>query len=229
MRLSILCLTSVMAACGSSPQTQPPGALPTPTSVTLASPGGDAHDPHWGALTRQLQEPWGRRNDKDDQLHAPLPDWEKWKRVRYWGLDHFTGFRYGDDHHAIAIAFVLDMPENSRITSGICVRRFEAWARPQVKGYDVQLEPFAEHQGTWRDQAITIRTVDGYVDTAFSRRHFSAAWAGYAVYSGACLVYAVAVPWRTQAALAKQLRDRWVREGFDKIHPLTEEAPTRKD
>src|SRR5690606_3693419 len=87
------------AACGSSGVTQPPGAPPSPHTVTVAEPGGDAHDPHKAALERQLKEPWGARNDKDDQLHAPTPDWQNWKRVRYWGVDHFTGFRYGDDHH----------------------------------------------------------------------------------------------------------------------------------
>ncbi len=47
----------LLAGCGSSVQTQPPGKPPTPASVTVTEPGGDAHDAHWAALTRQLEAP----------------------------------------------------------------------------------------------------------------------------------------------------------------------------
>ncbi|MBX3130719.1 MAG: hypothetical protein KF718_28635 [Polyangiaceae bacterium] len=222
-------LTLSCAACGSSPQTQPPGAPPSPASVSVAEPGGDAHDGHWAALTRQLAEPWGRRNDKDDQLHAPMPDWERWKRVRFWGVKHFTGFRYGDDHHVVSVAFVLEVPEGSKQSSATCMRRFEAWVRPQIRGHEIQLTPQGEHTVTWKEQSIAIKSVDGYVDTAFSRREFSAAWAAYPAYPDACLVYGVAVPWRKQRELARQVRDRWVQEGFEKIVTLTETRPVRKE
>src|SRR5687768_5050364 len=71
---------------------------PTPASVTVKEPGGDAEDKQGAALFRQLDEAWGLRNDKDDQLHVPLPDHQHWKRVRFWGVEHFVGFRYGGDH-----------------------------------------------------------------------------------------------------------------------------------
>lgn len=221
--------SSLLAGCGSSAQTQPPGKPPTQATVTMSEPGGDAHDPHWAALTRQLEQPWGWRNDKDDQVHAPLVDWEKWKRVRYWGVEHFTGFRYGDDHHVVSIALVLDVPPDSKSNSELCLRRFEAWARPQLKGYDVSLGQFGEHETKWREQPVKIRTVDGWVDTMFSRRHFSGAWAAYAAYPDACLIYAMAVPWRTQPGLAKKVRDRWVAEAFDKMNVLTKTRPFRKE
>lgn len=219
----------LLAGCGSSVQTQPPGKPPTPASVTVTEPGGDAHDAHWAALTRQLAAPWGWRNDKDDQVHAPLPDWEKWKRVRYWGIEHFTGFRYGDDHHVISIAVVLDVPEGKKMNSELCMRRFEAWARPQIRGYEVVLGEFGYHETIWRDDGVKVKSVDGHVDTAFSRRRFSAAWAAYAAYPDACLVYAMAVPWDTQPGLAKKVRDRWVAEAFDKMNPLTKTRPYRKE
>src|SRR5687768_11159743 len=66
------------------PKTRPP----TPKSVTRSNPGGDAPDPHEAALRRLLEAPWGARNDKDDQVHAPTPDWENWKRVRYYSVEH---------------------------------------------------------------------------------------------------------------------------------------------
>jgi hypothetical protein len=216
------------AACGSSAVTQPPGKPPSPTSVTVADPGGDAHDPHAAALQRQLDSPWGARNDKDDQLHAPTPDWEKWKRVRYWGVEHFTGFRYGDDHHVIAIAFVQDVKPGEDNDSRSCLRRFEAWVRPQIKSFEVNLGPVGVRETGWRDQKVLVQFVDGWVATGFSKKEFSAAWAAYPAYPDACLIYAMAVPWREQPELAKKVRDRWVAEGFQRMNPLTPARPVRK-
>lgn len=215
-------------ACGSSAVTQPPGAPPKPETITVAEPGGDAHDPHWAALERELSEPWGQRNDKDDQLFLPLPDWEKWKRVRYWGVDHFLGFRYGDDHHVIALGFVQDVEPGTPTDAKTCMRRFEGWARTQSKSYEPKLESIGERETRWRDKPISIRFVDGYADVAFTRKHFSAAWAAYPAYSDACLIFAVAVPWRTQPELAKKVRDRFLVEAFEKVNPLTPTKPTRK-
>jgi len=216
-------------ACGSSVgSTQPPGVPPKPASVTVKEPGGDAHDTHWAALTRELSEPWGERNDKDNQLFVPLPDTPKWKRVRYWGVEHFVGFRYGDDHHVIAIAFVQEVDAGSAPDSKTCLRRFESWARGQSKSYEPKLEAIGERNTKWRDQPLSIRFVDGYADAGFSRKNFSAAWAAYPAYTDACLVYAVAVPWRTQPELARQVRDRFLTEAFERVNPLTEARPYRK-
>ena len=219
---------ALSVACGSSVARLPPGKPPTPETVTRAEPGGDAHDPHEAALRRVLEEPWGRRNDKDDQLHAPAPDWENWKRVKFWGIKHFTGFRYGDDHHVVGIVFVHDAADGEPTDSESCLRRFEKWAWPQVKSYEVDLGKIGIRQSRWRDHPITVKKVDGKVDSGFQRHKFSAAWAAYPAYPNACLVYAVAVPWRDHGALAKKVRDRYVEEGFSQMRPLTETRPYRK-
>src|SRR5687768_13119830 len=146
-RAILVALGLIAAACGSKPapangpvsvaktptSATPPfptpksAREPSPGSVTRDNPGGDAPDPHAAALRRLLQEPWGARNDKDDQIHAPTPDWEHWKRVRYYSVQHFTGFRYGKDHHAIGIVFVQKMPPGTPVKSELCLREFEAW------------------------------------------------------------------------------------------------------
>lgn len=216
--------------CGGASSTprQPPGKPPTPVSVSVAEPGGDAHDPHEAALRRQLEAPWGARNDKDDQVHAPTPDWEHWKRVRYRGVDHFTGFRYGDDHHVIAVVFVQDVPEGTPVKSETCLRRFEQWGRPQIQIFDVKFGPFGVLHDKWRDQSIEVHTVDGEFASGFTKTKFSAAWTAYPAYPDACLIYAMAVPWRDQAELARKVRDRWATEGFRYMNPRTTEKPVRK-
>lgn len=225
--LSAVALLSLVA-CGSSAATQPPGVPPRPQTVTVAEPGGDAHDPHVAALSRVLSEPWGQRDDKDGQIFVPLPDWEKWKRVRYWGVEHLVGFRYGDEHHAVALVFVRDAEPGAKVDSKTCLKDFEAWARPQTTGYEVKLEQIETRTSKWRGQRLYIHFVDGHTDYGFSRKKFSAAWAAYPAYPDACLVYAVGVPWRDHPEEAKKLRDRFLTEAFERVNPLTNVRPERK-
>src|SRR5450432_3518147 len=122
--LAIMPLT-LAVACGGGPQItkQPAQAqavvapAPTPATVTVKEPGGDATDAHQAALDRLLTAPWGMRKDKDDQLHVPMPDSDNWKRVRYFCVEHYVGFRYGDEHHAMLIAFVQDLPPDTPMKS----------------------------------------------------------------------------------------------------------------
>ena len=217
-----------LAACGGGVPRQPPGEPPSPDSINDDQPGGDAYDPHVAALTRQLNEPWGLRNDKDDQLHAPTPDWQNWKRVRFRLVKHFTGFRYGKEHYVMALAFLLDVPPDSAQTTGSCMNRFEAWARPQLSDYEVSFGEFQSTFKRWRRQPLQVNYVDGHVDVGLDRHEFSVAWAAYAAYPDACLIYAVAVPWFDHGELARRVRDRWVAEGFQHMRPLTETRPYRK-
>jgi len=217
------------AGCSASAQTPPsaPQRPPTPTSVTRKEPGGDAPDPTRAALERLLREPWGARTDKDEQLLAPIPDWENWKRLRYWGFDNLVGFRYGNEYRAMTVAHVQVMPEGTPVKSETCMRAFEDWARPQIAGFDVKLQPFRVKIARWRDQPLVIQSVDGWVSWGIGSADFSAAWTAYPAYKDACLIYGVAVPWRDHEALAKKVRDRFVEEGLVNFQALTPEKPYR--
>ena len=224
-----LLVAFVLGGCGSgaAPSTKPAGAPPTPTTVTLQHPGGDAADPHVAALERLLKEPWGQRGDKDNQLLVALPDAANWKRVRYWGVEHFLGFRYGKEHHALVVIFVQNV-EEQQPSSEDCLRHFDAWGRPLIKPFDVDFDPFHPHHSKFRAKSLVTLDVDGKLSLGFSRPEFSAAWAAYPLYPKTCLISAVAVPWRTNHDLAQKVRDRFVSEGFAQLQPLTEEPPHRK-
>ncbi len=228
-RVSFLGAVILMGCGGSAAARLPPGKSPTPKTITVAEPGGDAHDPHAAALQRLADAPWGRRNDKDNQLHAPLLDWKTWKRVQYWGVDHFLGFRYGDDHHVVALAFVRDIEGGTSNSSERCNRQWEKWARPQITAFEVQLGTIGQRVGEWRGEPLVVRYVDGYVDYALKRRHFSAAWVSYPAYPDACLTYSMAATWDGSEDLARTVRDRFVNEGFEQLLPLTETRPHRKE
>jgi hypothetical protein len=183
---------------------------------------------HEDMLARLLMAPWGARNDKDDQLHAPLPDWGRWKRVRYWGFEHFTGFKYGEDHNVMSAAFVTELPEGKPVRSETCMREFEAWGRPQIKSFDIKFDEFKVKWAKWHKQPLMVSYVDGRLNWGLSQVEFSAAWAAYPAYPNACLIYAMGVPWRDHGELAQKLRDRWVEEGFPLMNTLTSERPYRK-
>jgi hypothetical protein len=228
-RIALALLGTLVAACAATPppSTSAPQAPPTPASVTRAEPGGDASDPQAAALTRLLESPWGLRPDKDDQLLLALPDSDNWKRVRFWGVEHFVGFKYGNEHHAIAAVFVQEAKDVPNLTSAECLKRFEAWGRPKVETFDVDFQPFGVKHSRYRDKARIAFTMDGSLLLGFSRPEFSAAWSAYPIYPGACLISTIAVPWRKHPDLAKRVRDRFVVEGFDQLEPKTETAPYR--
>lgn len=217
-----------LSGCASA-QTQPAGAPPSPTSVTLEEPGGDAADPQEAALRRQLDMTWGWATDKDDQLRVPLVDAENMKRVRYWVLDHFTGFRYGSDFYVMNVVLIQDFPRDEPMDSRACLQRAEKWGHPQLASFEVKFTDLQSTTAHWRNKPIVVKSVDGYVDVGFQRRKFSAAYAAYPAYPDACLIFAMGVPWDKHGDLAKAVRDRWVKEAVPQIVPLTPTKPFRHD
>jgi hypothetical protein len=227
--LALVALAALAAGCAQKPVAAPnaPVKPPTPASVTRQHPGGDAEDPHRAALERLLAEPWGARSDKDEQLKAPMPDWENWRRLRFWGFDHLVGFRYGKEYHAVSAIRVQVMPSGTPVRSETCMRAFEAWARPQIQGFDVKLSPFGTKLARWRNQPLVIQTVDGWVSWGLSSAEFSVAWTAYPAYPDACLIYGIGVQWKDQPEAAKRVRDRFVNEGFAGLETLTPDKPFR--
>jgi hypothetical protein len=226
-RTSFWIPAAFVIGCSIAPR-QPPGAPPSLSSISRDTPGGDAYDPERAALLRQLEMPWGERRDRDNQLAVPLPDHRNYKRVRYWAIDHFVGFNYGEDHHVLNVVLVQDVAEGVELDSQNCLRRAEKWAQPQLKSFEVKMGLRQTVRSQWQEHAIWVRTVDGYVDFGLKRRRFSAAYTAYPAYPDACLVFGMAVPWGEHPDLAKQVRDRWVAEAVGRIRPLTETRPYRK-
>jgi len=113
------------------------------------------------------------------------------------------------------------------VKSETCMRAFEDWARPQIAGFDVKLQPFRVKIARWRDRPLVIQSVDGWVSWGIGSADFSAAWTAYPAYKDACLIYGVAVPWRDHEELAKKVRDRFVEEGLVGFQALTPDKPYR--
>lgn len=224
---SVLLGLGLFLGCGASKPTQPPGAPPTPTTVTREDPGGDAHDPHLAALSRLLESNFGWRTDKDNQARFPLPDRRNWTRVRFLLIDHFVAFKYGEDQHAVTSGFVVKLPEDAPKTSAACTQQFELESMPKVAEFGGKVTDIESHMGTWKDMPLVVRRGTGHVKIFGKKYDAALSWAGYPAYDGACLVYAVAIPWDGSRAVAEELRDRWI-DGFKKFRPYTTEPPVRQ-
>lgn len=204
-------------------------AMPSPQSVQQDSPGGDAPDPHAAALARMLGASFGWATDKDDQVRVMLPDAALWKRVRYHGFEHLAGFRYGDQHHAIAVVLVLDTRQNRAPTPETCMRYAETLARPRARALSLETQPIVETKVPWRGQSLVMHSVDGEFPFGFRRVAFSAAWLAYPAYESACLYQAFAVQYEGHPQLARRLRDRWMTEAASQVDIRTTTKPYRHD
>jgi len=223
--------------CSQGPQL-PPATAASSTSAASAkadagAPAADAStapsDPHEEALLHQLHDRWGWQEDKDGQLRVPLVDQRNHDRVRYWAFDHFVGFKYGDDYDVMSVVFLQDAPKDAPFDSQTCLRRADKWGYPQLKSFEVKLDPPHISENQWRGKHILVESIDGYVDFGLERHRFSAAYAAYPAYPDTCLVFGVAVPWRKHEDLARQVRDRWVKEAVPQLRPMTPTRPVRKD
>jgi len=194
---------------------------PSPASVNMARPGGDASDPDAAALVRLLEEPLGELRDKDNQIGLHYPDSRHWKRVRYRLFEHLVGFRYSDRFDATVVVLVNDTRAGRDADSRACIRQAETIARPRLRALSVTIGPVSETEITWRDKRIVVHSVDGAFPWGFKRIEFSAAWAAYPAYDKACLLHGFGVKHENRGDLARLVRDRWIRDVAAKVDALT--------
>ncbi|HEY5960630.1 MAG TPA: hypothetical protein VIV60_28950, partial [Polyangiaceae bacterium] len=134
---------------------------PTPESVQLVRPGGDAPDASAAALVRLLEEPLGAMRDKDNQVVVHYPDSRNWKRIRFRTFEHLVGFRYGDTFDATVVLLAVDTRAGRKSDSRACIRQVETMARPRLRALSVTIGPVSETEITWRDQRVIVHSVDG--------------------------------------------------------------------
>lgn len=224
-RLAPVLLACLLLGCHSTIARQPPGAPPTAQSVTRDEPGGDADDPHHAALERLLAEGWGWRNDRQDALHVPLPDWEHWRRVKFWGVTTFVGFRYGDSHHAVAAVWVRRPDDGKTDEPASCLEQFESWGESSARKWGASFDrgELQRRKGPGGD--VVVRAVDASVDSLFSHKRYAGAYAAYHLWPGTCTILGFAVPTGDDDELARKVRDRYVAEGFPALDRRRDTAP----
>lgn len=194
-------------------------APPTPASVTLANPGGDAADPELAALQlldRALLSP---RRDRENTLVVQLPEAKYWRRVRLWGYPTRVAFRFGDEHYGVVAVWYEpakgpDDPES-------CLKRFVAEGRPTADAFGVRADEVrlvrTLQQGATSSKAMVVDVIDAAVDAFGETKEYAAALAAYTSWPGTCLVQGFVVNASKHRALAHRIRDRWVTEAAPKL------------
>ena len=223
---------------------------PTPQTVTVQNPGGDASDPERAALDRLAREPWGIRRDRTNTLLVPLTDATHWTRVRLWGYPTRAAFRFGDDHYGVIAIWYA--PAAGKSDPESCLDHFLAEARPAAEAYGTRV--LASHrarmmqrprEGLWPGFAspraqrppalepglMAVEVVDAEVDAMFSSKGYAGALASYPSWPGTCLIQGFVVVADDHWELASRIRDRWVAEGAPRLswHPRVVEPPRFDD
>jgi hypothetical protein len=145
----------------------------------------------------------------------------------------FVGFRYGDDHHALIGIWVREVEEGTTLDQ--CLEQFEKWAEPQTRTFGVRVEPGPVTRLPWSaapaakpegPPEVLIKTVEAEIDTIFAKGTYVGAYAAYAMWPKTCTVFGVAVAARDNIALARQVRQRYVTDGFSRIERHNEAVPS---
>ncbi len=227
--LGCLALTSswLVACAPPGPPRLPPGLPPTPETITLKEPGGDADNPEVAALERVIAEPWLPRVDRRDSVLVSLPDGNNWKRVKFKLLPSWTGFRYGDKHHALSSLYLRPSPAEpgQEPTSEQCLIDFEKWGRGLASQFEAKITDADTTKIRWQGKDITVRSREGSATVVFyGTRSYAVTYAAYPVW-GSCMVLGYAFPMKESADAARRARDRFTREAFQKFVVKKKDKP----
>ncbi len=134
-------LSAIVCGCAHTPRLPSTTAerTPTPGTISRDHPAGDAEAPVDAALTRLLERPLGFKRDRFRTLNVRLPDWENWKRVRFWGHPMRAAYRYGKKGYAIAVLSYSDAEGDD--SPRACLERFVQDAARTAESFDVELGP----------------------------------------------------------------------------------------
>ncbi|APR83692.1 Hypothetical protein A7982_09041 [Minicystis rosea] len=197
----------------------PQQARPTPASVTMANPGGDAADPELAALELLDHQGFSARRDREGTLSVQLAGAKYWRRVRLWGYPTRVAFRFGDEHYGVVAVWYEpakgpDDPES-------CLKRFIAQGRPAAEMFGVRATEVRMVRtlqiGPTGSKPMVIDVIDAAVDGLTEPKEFAGALAAYESWPGTCLVQGFIVSAAKHHALAHRIRDRWVAEAAPKL------------
>ncbi len=137
--LVVVALSGAGLGCSATaPPPRPVGLPPTPATVTVENPGGDAFDPEQAALerleARAVEHP---ARSHDNTLLLPLADARHWQRVKLWGYPTRVAFRFGDDHYGIVAVWYR--PTKGKSDPESCLAEFVDEARPVAEGYGTRV------------------------------------------------------------------------------------------
>lgn len=178
------------------------------------------------AMLRQLEGRIDLRGDKDNQVGLPHPDARHWKRVRFLGVDHLTGFQYGENRDFVTGAFVVRT--EGAPTAEKCLADFEHKAFRKLEKYSGTHSGVVESIARWRRHSLPIHRANFRVRFFFTNYEYSAVWAAYPAYPDGCLIYAMGASRSEDPNRADRVTMRFATEAFGRVQLNSKELPSRK-
>ncbi len=202
-----------------------PVVLPAPPPRDDGTPaqGGQAGAEHAAALEQLKAAGLGWGVDRQGSVRVPLPDAQRWLRVKFWGMKSLVGFRYGKDHHAVVGALILPVPDEAE--PGACGNAFERWAQPYVDAFEVVIAHDPPRATPWNGKIADIDALVARTATLGVHDEYAVAYATYPAWPGQCLILGVAVPARDELERAKAVRDRFATEILPKVLVTSKTVP----
>jgi hypothetical protein len=111
----------------------------------------------------------------------------------------------------------------------------EKWGEPLARTFSVRVEPGPVTLSPWNPQPgpkpegpfeIVTRSLDAEMDNLFMKGSYYAAYTAYAMWPKTCTIFGFAVAVRGSTDLARQVRDRYVSDGFWRLERHAETTPT---
>lgn len=198
-------------------------AAPPPKDDGKSAEGGRGGSEHSSALEQLKIAPVTSRSDKMGALRIPLPDAQRWTRVKFWGVPSTVGFRYGKDHHAVVAGFITHVDDNT--VQGACLKSFEDWATPWIEAFDADVTHEPPLAFSWKGSIVDVDVLTVKSETLAQHDTYSAAYAGYPAWKGACLIVGIAIPARDDLARSREVRDRYASELLPKVEVTTDVEP----
>ncbi len=237
VRLRFLLVSAGLAALGCAELQQPPSNTPSapkapaaaqsadpherpsPQSMSVRNPGGDATDPERAALQRLLDEPWGNKPDRWGTMDIPLAAKRHWSGVKLTGYPTRAAYRFGYDRYAFMAVWYHQATGSDE--PGPCLDRFLAdmKGKGEVLGLSVTSSQRVDAQQVVQGdlKPVVVELIDADVDSVVESEGYKGALASYRSWPGTCLIQGFAVRGRKHPELAKRVRDRWVAEAATKV------------
>jgi len=178
---------------------------------------------HAQALEELTIAPLGWATDRQHSVRVLLPDAPHWLRVSFMGKKSLVAFRYGKDHHAVVGGFILHIPDAA--AQGACGEAFEAWAKPWLELFEVEIAHDPPRAADWAGKIVDIDPLVATMATLGMHDKYAGAYAAYPAWPGACLVLGVAVPARGELDRARAVRDRFASEVLPKLQITATQEP----
>ena len=161
----------------------------------------------------------------DGLVRMGLPAGANWRRVTFWGFDAYTGFRFGQDHHAI-VGVTLFEPLRGEGDRG-CLAAFDEWAKPYVEAFSLKLTGPEAALASISGHSSFVRRVYATGESPLGMVDYYAAYAIIPSTTDVCVVVGLAVPVREAGERGKWALDHLADEAFRTVRVDPKLAPRK--